>query len=234
MEETMESTGTWGGARRGAGRKPLPWRQGPPLVKRPFFSGLKSFHVTLSCKEGSPSLRHPLAVAALLNVFRAVVREGIIAPTAWSLQRTHCHLIVEATSPAQLSRGMQSLAIRMAFAINRVFGRKGGLFSGRYHATFISSSWTARNMLRYVLMNHKKHERFDGRVSSIDPASSGPWFDNWDGSPSCARPPGPPPVAEARCLLFSFARRTYAPIGLHELPGAGRVVDFTRVALPAP
>lgn len=143
-------------------------------------------------------------------------------------------MIVEASSPEELARGMQGLAIRMARAINRVFDRSGNLFSGRYHATLISSSWTLRNMLRYVLLKAKKHERFGPLGPLIDPASSGPWFDGWADAPQFVRSPGPPPVATPRCPFLRDYWRMHAPIGLYEYPGRGRAIHILPSAITAP
>ena len=81
----------------------------------------------------------------------------------------------------------------LARALNKLWGRKGKVFPERYHDEVISTPTQARNALRYVLQNGKKH----GVVaqSSIDLCSSASSFDGWIQRPSIASMSTAPVVA---------------------------------------
>ncbi|MBL8896721.1 MAG: transposase [Planctomycetes bacterium] len=93
----------------------------------------------------------------------------------YSIQKDHLHLLVEADDRTCVARGMIALLSPLARALNKRWGRWGQAFPGRYHDEVISTPTQARNALRYVLQNGKKH----GVVppSSIDLCSSAPVFD---------------------------------------------------------
>jgi REP element-mobilizing transposase RayT len=50
----------------------------------------------------------------------------------FSVQGNHLHLIIEAEGRGALSRGMQSLAVRIAIGLNRPSRRNGTVFADRY------------------------------------------------------------------------------------------------------
>jgi len=75
----------------------------------------------------------------------------------YSFQRDHIHLIVEATDRAALSKGMQGLGVRVAYAINALMNRRGKVMSDRYHASILRNPTMVRNARRYLLTNAFKH-----------------------------------------------------------------------------
>ncbi len=103
------------------------------------------------------------------------------------------HFIVEAPDAVALGRAMKGLEVRMARALNKVMGRRGPVFDGRYHAHLLKSPREAANAVRYVLDNWRVHALRDGRPppSGVDPYCSAAWAD-------C----GPPLVAEAQWWLL--------------------------------
>ena len=75
-----------------------------------------------------------------------------------SIQREHIHLLIEAETKGELSRGMQGFTISAAKQVNRALGRKNGrVFSDRYHSEVITTPRRARHALAYVLNNWRKH-----------------------------------------------------------------------------
>jgi hypothetical protein len=88
------------------------------------------------------------------------------------VQGNHLHLLVEAADKAALSRGMQGLAVRVARALNRVAGRRGKVFSDRYHSRPLATRREVANALRYVLQNFRHHLREDVVPRGADPCSS--------------------------------------------------------------
>jgi hypothetical protein len=134
----------------------------------------------------------------------------------FSVQRDHVHLIVEADAPRRLARGIQGLAIRAAKACNRALGRRGAVWSDRYHARRLPTPREVRNALVYVLANVKKH--FPD-AKGMDPRSSARWFDGW--RRAVADPEKPSPVARARTWLARVGWRRHGLIDVEEAPRAG-------------
>jgi REP element-mobilizing transposase RayT len=118
-------------------------------------------------------------VRALRRSFAACCERGSFRIVHYSLQRNHLHLIVEAAGREALSRGMKSAAARFARCVNRVFRRCGPVLDGRFHGVVLKTPTQVRNAIRYVLLNARKH---GSRLSGIDPASSGRWFEGWRGT----------------------------------------------------
>jgi REP element-mobilizing transposase RayT len=141
----------------------------------------------------------------------------------FSVQTTHLHLIVEADDRRALSRGMQGLKVRLARRLNPLFGRRGKLFTERYHARQIRTPREARSTLCYVLKNARKHAAERGQRFAqnwIDPFSSAPTFDRWGGptiTGDGATEPGVTRGAEFWLLTSSWAR--YGPLDPNEVPG---------------
>src|SRR5436309_8300579 len=89
----------------------------------------------------------------------AGVRRGLLRPRDWfvvvSTQDDHLHLLVEAKDRVRLSRGIAGLAIRIARAVNRALGRRGAVWSGRYHARAITTPRAVRHAIVYILFNRR-------------------------------------------------------------------------------
>lgn len=166
---------TWGGKRRGAGRKPAGPRRRVSHRPRARHDPHCPVHVTMRATFNVASLRRD-------QVFPAIRRALAASSTAtfrlihFSVQTDHLHLIVEADGSEQLRRGMQGLAIRLARGINRVLGRKGRVWADRFHARLLRTPREVRNALVYVLQNIRKHLR---GARGLDPLSSARWFDGW-------------------------------------------------------
>jgi len=208
-------TSTWGGARKGAGRKPPTNRRATVQHRqRPEHRAAFPVHVTLRARRGIPSLR-------LERTFRAVRAALARSSSArfrvlhFSAQSDHIHLIVEAEDTRALSSGVAALKIRVARAINRARGRSGAVWAGRYHAGALRTPREVRAGLVYVLQNWRKHIR---HVRGFDGRSSAPWFDGW------AERPTPPikdsPVVAPRSWLAAvgWRRCTVGPLRKDEAP----------------
>ena len=134
----------------------------------------------------------------------------------YSVQSNHLHLIVEAKDRRALSRGLQGLLVRIAKALNRLWGRKGSVFSDRYHDRILRTPREVRNALRYVLLNARRHGILG---PSPDPYSSGRWFDGWRERLGRLVLGREGPVARARTWLLAVGWRRHGRIGLAEVPG---------------
>jgi putative transposase len=163
-------------------------------------------------------LRQEVAFRLLRDALAASSkREAAFRVVHFSVQPDHVHLLVEASDRAALSRGMRSLAIRVARAINAALGRRGRLWGDRYNRRDLTSPREVRNCLAYVLTNFKKHVR---DAQGLDPCSSAPSFDGW-------RDAGPPDrvlqsaIGPPRTWLASKGWRRYGLLSIHEAPRSG-------------
>ena len=137
--------------------------------------------MTLRIADGLPRLRRARAFRVLRQAIAGGHRTWFRVVHS-SVMTNHLHLIVEADDRQALARGMQGLKIRMARGLNRIWQRKGSVFSERYHAAEIGSPTQARNTLLYVLNNARKHAgRREGGLPRrwVDPFSSARQLDGW-------------------------------------------------------
>ena len=203
---------SWGGARRGAGRKRSSLRARVPHVERPRHEARAPLHVTLRLREGLPSLRGDLARKRVFRVFEEGRERFGLRVNQFSLQSNHVHLIVEADDRRALSRGMKGLAVRFARALNRLWKRRGTVFSDRFHARALRTPREVRSALVYVLHNARHHGL---RLLGVDPYSTGPWFDGWRQGIVLE---GQGPVVEATTWLLRVGWRRHGLLGIQESP----------------
>lgn len=220
---------TWGGRRKGAGRKPNGDRAGVAHLVRPKVTRHSPVHVTLRLCVGLPSLRRGGLPSAVKAALAAGKQSAGFALVHFSVQSNHLHLIVEAAGNAALSRGMKAVSVRVARAVNRACGRKGRVFADRYHAHVLQTPREVRHAIVYVLNNFRKHGVAKAN-ESFDSCSSAQWFDGF------ARAHGKPPlgepgrwleaaVAPPRSWLLTKGWRRHRLIDPFEVPRAraGRV-----------
>jgi putative transposase len=192
----------WGGRREGAGRprtRPHPGLAGPgvPHLERPALSRHHPVHVTVRVQPGVGYLRSQARAKIIEDAMRAV--RGRMRVVHYSIQGNHLHLIVEVADATELSRGMQTLAIRIARRLNALAGRKGAVFVDRYHAHALASRREVAHAVRYVLRNYHHHAR-----ESLPP--------RWEDALSSARflriaPGKEAPVAEPKTWLLRIGWR---------------------------
>jgi len=210
----------WGGRRTGAGRKPGPASPVPHRSRKGVIARFPA-HVTVRLLPGTPSLRSVALVRVLERSFAGARERDGFRLVHYSLQNTHAHLIVEADDAGALARGMMAVGARIARAVNRVFGRRGRVLAERFHLHLLRTPREVRAALAYVLLNARRHARRLVGVPSIDPASSGRWFDGWRWTPP-AHASGIPvvPVARARAWLLTIGWRRHGLIDPTEVPAA--------------
>src|SRR5437764_9054395 len=147
---------TWGGARKGAGRKPR-GRPSMPHITRRKIDPRFPVQVTIRATPGLPSLRSPRVFGALR---RAIARASVdrVRVIHYSIQQDHGHFIVEGDETRRARGGMHGLAIRLALAVNRALGRrKGKVVGDRYHVRPLTTPRQIRASMVYVLLNFRKH-----------------------------------------------------------------------------
>jgi REP element-mobilizing transposase RayT len=208
-----------GGKRKGAGRKPKNAEAGLPHRKRSKKKRDEPLHITVRLADGLPSLRRGGALKVVLAALSASSDRLGMRIVHYSIQRDHLHLLVEADDRECVARGMNALLSPLARALNKLWDRKGKVFPERYHDEVISTPTQARNALRYVLQNGKKHSAVPS--SSIDPCSSAPVFNGWKEQPSIDSTPATPVVASvapASTWLLTTGWRRHGLLDIHELP----------------
>jgi REP element-mobilizing transposase RayT len=178
-----------GGKRRGAGRPPKGVRAGSPHKARPYLHARCPVHVVLRVIAAVGNLRRRSVYHAVREAtFTAARREGFRI-VHLSIQRTHVHLIVEASHKDALASGMQGFQISAAKHLNAAISkgrpgprRRGSVFPDRYHAEIITSPRQARRTLAYVLLNWRKHQEDRSEATrswAIDWFSSAAMFPDW-------------------------------------------------------
>ena len=72
---------------------------------------------------------------------------------AYVLMRNHIHLLVTPCLEGAVSSMMQSAGVRYVKYVNRVHGRTGGLWEGRYRASLVESEDYMLACYRYIELN---------------------------------------------------------------------------------
>jgi len=216
MRLPIAAARTWGGARKGAGRKPR-GRPSMPHVTRPKVDPRFPVQVTIRATPGLPSLRSPRVFGALR---RAIARASVdhFRVIHFSIQQDHGHFIVEGDEARRARGGVHGLAIRLALAVNRVLGRKGKVVGDRYHARPLTTPRQMRTSMVYVLLNFRKHLR---APACIDPRSSGQHFSGWQATP-VAPNVAPATVQPGTWMARVGWRLAGGPLRVDEHPGAPR------------
>ena len=162
------------------GRPPNERRNLPKAVshrKREEIRASDVMHVTIRLVDGLPALRRRAEWQVLRGCFKAALAREGFRLCHYSVMSNHLHLIVEADDQGALARGMQSLKIRMARRLNKLWKRAGQVFSGRYYTEIIRTPRQVRQALSYVLNNARRHKL--KLMEKLDRFASGGWFDGW-------------------------------------------------------
>jgi putative transposase len=196
-----------------------------------------------------PSLRQHDEFEVLRFVFEEALEREDFRIVQFSVQTNHVHYICEARDKESLTRGMQSLGVKIARRLNQLWERAGRVFAERYHARALETPHEVRTALAYVLNNARKHGL--GFIGA-DPYSSGESFDGWseESAPFSNAPRDRGRVsstgtsttaprftrtvdcttAAAQSWLMRVGWRRHGLIHVHEIPGAG---SATRTRLEA-
>jgi putative transposase len=124
---------TWGGSRRGAGRKQTNARKSEPHRKREELNAIHPVHVILRVAQDIRAMRKRHIYQAIRGATFKVLGRPEFRICHLSIQNGHIHLLVEALDEKQLARGMQSFQISAARRINHALSRRGRVFVDRYH-----------------------------------------------------------------------------------------------------
>jgi REP-associated tyrosine transposase len=165
---------TWGGARKGAGRRPREERAGVSHRSRAEFPHRFPIHVTVRMKDGVWGLRSRRCFAVLARAFWGGGDQFGFRLVHYSVMGNHIHLLAEARGKQALARGMKGLGVRVARGLNRLMQRRGRVLGDRYHARILRSPTEVRRVRSYLANNARRHY---GRVGPDPFASQAPLFE---------------------------------------------------------
>jgi REP element-mobilizing transposase RayT len=215
---------TWGGKRKGAGRKRRAPRPQVPHRSRPALDGRTPVHVTLRLLPEIARLRrraqfHAIRIALTRTSFRADH-----SVCHFTVQSNHLHLVCEPKTKQGLSRGMMAFKSSCAKRLNALVARRGRVFADRYHARYLVTPAQVRAALCYCLNNWRHHGADRGHDWRVDPFSSGDLFDGWTNH-APRRPAWLPdgerrPVSKPTFWLLAIGWRRHGAIHPTEVPGA--------------
>ena len=162
---------TWGGARKGAGRRPKLDTAGVSHLPRQAFAARLPVHVTMRMRKGVWNLRSQRCFGVLATAFWSGGDRFGFRLVHYSVQGNHVHLLVEARGQQALARGMQGLSVRVARRLNRLMRRRGRVLGDRYHARILRSRPEVKAVRAYLLGNARKHYGADDvdRFASTQP-----------------------------------------------------------------
>ena len=212
---------TWGGKRKGAGRK----RHGRRKVahrRRVEFAPCHPSHITLRFIDGLPSMRRAKAFKAIRAAMYVAMKHPDFRIVHLSIQGNHIHLICEADDRTALARGIQGFKISAAKKLNKVLGRKGTIFADRYHSEVLTTPTQVRNAICYCVNNWRRHGEDRGATVRVDPCSTGYWFHGWKERGPLTEEPREevlPSATPQTWLLKDGWKRGGGPISLYERPG---------------
>ena len=218
-----------GGPGRGQGRKKRK-HDYVPHRRRAFLDGRHPLHVSLSVDASLPSLRgRTLWTAVRRGFLRGHKTRLGFRIVHYSVQGRHIHLICEAKDRLAMSRGMQGFKSCVGQAINKALdGRRGAVFTDRYHERVITNPTQCRHAIAYVLLNQRHHAYAEGASyppGRVDPYSSATYFDGWTrralpwGQGPLAGGAAPPVATPETWLLRGGWRRGGGPISPNRIPG---------------
>ena len=176
-----------------------------------------ALHVTMHLLDGRPSMRSPRGHGLVQRSIQESQERFGCRVVQYAALSNHLHLIIEAENEARLAQAMKGLKVRIARALNRLWGRAGSIFRERFFARVLTGLWEVKRALRYVLLNARKHG-IPIPKDTPDPCSSGPWYSYWLGAwePWSAGSP----VVRGRTLYLDGIYPIR--LDLNEVPGSWR------------
>src|SRR5262249_29129618 len=155
--QTEMKFATWGGKRKGAGRKPKGEKAGVAHRARPVIRRRTPVHVTLRMERHVYSLRSRRSLRVMETALRSSAVKFDVQVVQFSIQGNHIHLLVEAADAVALGRAMKGLSVRIAKGMNALMAKSGRVLADRYHARLLRTPTEVRNAMQYVRENYRHH-----------------------------------------------------------------------------
>jgi REP element-mobilizing transposase RayT len=212
---------TWGGRRKGAGRKRNAERPMVAHRRRAAIKAKTPVHVTLRMRPEIARLRRRDQYRAIRQALGRTGHDDRCRIVHYSIQSNHIHLVCEPNGKKGLTSGMIAFKTSCARRLNALVARSGRVFADRYHTRILETPAQVRRALCYVLNNWLRHgEHRNHPTWTTDACSSAELFDGWNGTPmSCLPDDEPIPVAEPQFWLIRIGWKRHGLIGLREVPG---------------
>lgn len=203
---------SWGGARKGSGRKLQAARRSVAHRERETISARHPVHVTLRLEHGLESLRKRRTFSLVRNALAAGSNRFGARLVQYSVMTNHLHLVLEIENEGSLAAAIKGLCVRMARALNRLWERFGNVFAERYHVHVLKTPREVKHALVYVLRNALHHGI---HLAGLDPFSSAAWFDGWTDSAHRIRAWLTSPLPSARTWLLTHGWRKHGLIDVN-------------------
>ena len=137
-------------------------------------------HVSMHLIDGLPNLRDGRTWTVLCEAIRAARERFDCRIVGFSVMSNHLHFVIETLGRDRgLSRAVQGLKIRIAKALNKLWGRKGRVYDDRFFSRLLRSLKEIERALRYVLQNARRHGIPLPKGHVVDPFSSARWYPHW-------------------------------------------------------
>lgn len=141
------TAGTWGGSRRGAGRRARGPIASEPHKARPELAARHPVHVIARVDRCLGSLRARRAYAALRRAVHLSLARADFRVVRLALRPSRIELVVEADDKRALARGMQGFQVAAARALNAAHRRRGTVFPDRYRPAILRTRRAVRATL---------------------------------------------------------------------------------------
>jgi len=136
-------------------------------------------HLVARGHDRKPCFYRDLDRAVYLKYLRDESAKSESDIHAFVLMTNHVHLLATGRRERSLSKLMQHLGRRYCRYVNRVYGRTGTLFEGRFHSSLVDSADYLMNCMVYIELNPV-------RAGMVSMPSDYPWSshrDNAGGAP---------------------------------------------------
>ena len=141
------TAGTWGGARRGAGRPARGAIASEPHKTRPELAPRHPVHVIARIDRRLGTLRARRTYAALRRAVHLSLARSDFRIVRLALRPSRVELVVEADGKVALARGMQGFQVAAARALNAARRRHGTVFPDRYRPLILRTRRAVRATL---------------------------------------------------------------------------------------
>jgi putative transposase len=126
-------------------------------VRREVLKPTFPVHVIWRMQPHVWSLRAQRSISRLRRAFWMSAHAQGYRLVHYAVMGNHVHLLIEAADEKRLTKGMQSLGIRIAKALNRMMGTEGPVMWDRYFAKIQRTPTETARTLNYLRENAHHH-----------------------------------------------------------------------------
>ncbi len=141
----------------------------------------KPHHLTIKTSVPGVNFNHPILRKSIIYLLNLVSKKPGVALSAYSILSNHIHIILQfdhdtdkgkLTRDALFGNTMRMFVSQISRAVNKLYKRKGQVFSDRYWMRPLKTVRYIVNGFRYVLFNTLKHLHINSDLKlSDDPRS---------------------------------------------------------------